>query len=268
MAHAEDDWTYRGEITNKGTRSEGFVGDLWYQNVAVPARLSQIVTPIGEYKYEASSGSPWSHRGWLKTHNLPLVPDSKVGFDQNKPEEAHWYQGGKRPGTPGWVYLPAYKYWLDPAYMRQFVDSVLKDTPDPPTSPLTALLHDYAPPSDKTPEKLNPDSSVFVYTQGVEGKGSKSAGERGALFYNNKPMQWPGTLKTPIGTFFHTSSDLLWEPQGWFPAEDISVPNSGISVTRADLAKGSYEGPRRAGTPTEWCYSPEAKTWYAPEHLQ
>lgn len=115
LAHTEDLWSYRGEITNKGTRSEGFVGDLSYHNTSVPAKLSQIVTPIGEYAFKAYSGVPWTHRGWLKTSNLPIAAESNVVFDSSKPEEAHWYSGGKRPGTPGtWVYLPAYKYWLDP----------------------------------------------------------------------------------------------------------------------------------------------------------
>jgi hypothetical protein len=271
IAYAETEvfWSYRGEITSKGTRSEGFVGDLSYQNAKAPSKLSQIITSIGEYKYVASSEVPWAHRGWLKTQNLPSAPESSVVFDAKKPEEAHWYQDGKRRGTPGsWVYLPAYKYWLDPAYMQQFVDTVLKDTPDVETSPLTALLHDNARTVENTPEKLNPDSSVFNYQEATAGKRSKSAGERGILLFNNKPLQWVGTLKTPIGTFFFTSSNKLWEPQGWFPTDDVKVDDTGIAVTRADLAKGSYEGPRRAGTPSDWCYSPEMKTWFAPERLQ
>ncbi len=271
IAYAKNEvfWSYRGEITSKGTRSEGFVGDLSYQNMKIPSKLSQIITSIGEYKYVASSGVPWANRGWLKTQNLPVSPESSVVFDASKPEEAHWYQDGKRRGTPGmWVYLPAYKYWLDPAYIQQFGDTVLKNTPDAETSPMAALLRDNAPPADNTPEKLNPDSSVFFYTQATAGKGSKSAGERGILLFNNKPMQWVGTLKTPIGTFFFTSSNRLWDPQGWFPADEVNVQDTGISVTRADLAKGSYEGPRRAGTPSDWCYSPETKTWYAPQQLQ
>jgi hypothetical protein len=271
IAYAENEvfWSYRGEITSKGTRSEGFVGDLSYHNTKVPSKLSQIVTSIGEYKYVASGGTPWSHRGWLKTQNLPVAPESSVVFDANKQEEAHWYQDGKRRGIPGsWVYLPAYKYWLDPAYMQQFVDTVLKNNPDAETSPLAALLQDNAPSSDNTHEKLNLDSSVFIYKQAIAGKGSKSAGERGILLFNNKPLQWVGTLKTPIGTFFFTSSDRLWEPQGWFPAKDVNVEDTGIAVTSVDITKGSYEGPRRAATPSDWCYSPEMKTWFAPEHLQ
>jgi hypothetical protein len=271
IAYAEDDvfWSYRGEITSKGTKSEGFVGDLSYHNTKAPSKLSQIITSIGEYKYVASTGVLWSHRGWLKTQNLPISPESSVVFDASKPGEAHWYQDGKRRGTPGsWVYLPALKYWLDPTYMQQFVDTVLKNTPEVETSPLTALLQDNAPASDNAPEKLSPGSSVFVYKEAMFGMGSKSAGERGILLFNNKPLQWVGTLKTPIGTFFFTSSDRLWDPQGWFPADDVKVQDTGIAVTRDDLAKGSYEGPRRAGTPTEWCYWPETKTWYAPQQFQ
>jgi hypothetical protein len=271
IAYAENDvfWSYRGEITGKGTKSEGFVGDLSYQNVKVPSKLSQIITSIGEYKYEASSGVPWAHRGWLKTQNLPVAPESSVVFDASKQEEAHCYQDGKRRGTPGsWVYLPAYKYWLDPASIQQFVDTVLKNTPDAETSPLAALIQDSAPTSGQANEKLNPDSSVFIYKEAMFGTGSKSAGERGILLFNNKPMQWFGILKTPIGTFFFTGGSRLWDPQGWFPAEEVNVQDTGISVTRDDIKKGSYEGPRRAGTPSDWCYSPETKTWYAPQQLQ
>jgi len=271
IAYAENEvfWSYRGEITSKGTRSEGFVGELSYHNAKVPAKLSQIITSIGEYKYEASSGVPWAHRGWLKTQDLPTSPKSDVVFDAKKPEEAHWYQDGVRRGTPGsWVYSPAYKYWLDPEYIQQFVDTVLKNTPEVETSPLAALIHDNAPPSDNAPEKLSPGSSVFIYQEAMFGMGSKSAGERGILLYNNKPLQWIGTLKTPIGSFFFTGGSRLWDPQGWFPADDVKVQDTGISITRDDLAKGSYEGPRRAGTPSEWCYSPETKTWYAPQNLQ
>jgi hypothetical protein len=271
IAYAENGvfWSYRGEITSKGTRSEGFVGDLSYENTKAPSKLSQIITSIGEYKYVTSSGVLWAHRGWLKTQNLMIAPESSVVFDAQKKEEAHWYQDGKRRGTPGsWVYLPSNNYWLDPESMQQFVNTVLKNTPDVETSPLTALLQDNAPPAGKTPEYLSPNSSVFIYTQATAGKGSKSAGERGILLYNNKPMRWVGTLKTPIGTFFFTSSNKLWDPQGWFPADDVSVQDTGIAVTRADLTKGSYEGPRRAGTPSDWCYSQETKIWYAPEKLQ
>jgi len=271
IAFAKDEvfWSYRGEITSKGTRSEGFVGELSYQNTKVPTKLSQIITSIGEYKYVAPTGTPWSHRGWLKTQNLPVSPESSIVFDASKQDGAHWYQDGKRRGTPGsWVYLPAYKYWLDPAYLQQFADTVLKNTPEAETSPLVAFIQDNAAASNNNPEKLNPDSSAFVYKEAMFGVGSKSAGERGILLFNNKPMQWFGTLKTPIGTFFFTGGSRLWDPQGWFPAQDVIVEDTAIAVTRADLAKGSYEGSRRAGTPSDWCYSPETKTWYAPERFQ
>jgi len=267
--HAEEFWSYRGEITSKGTRSEGFVGALLYQNQVVPSKLSQIATPIGVYEFEAVASYPWAYRGWRKTSKLPLPSESSAVFDANKQEEAHWYQGGKRRGTPGiWIYLPKYKYWLDPAYMQQFSNTVLKDIHNAEQSSLAALLGDSAATADQTPEKTASTSSVFFYKQAIDAKGSKSAGERGILLFNNQPLQWVGTLKTPIGTFFYVASDKLWEPQGWFPEDDAYVKDTFTPVPLANLVKGSYEGQRRAGTPTDWCYSPETNTWYAPERLQ
>lgn len=263
-----DFWSYRGEISGIGTRSERFVGDLSYGKTHVPSKLSQVVTPIGEYRFATSASVQTSQQGWLKTQNLPSSPESKVLFDANRQEEAHWYQGGNRRGTPGnWVYLPTYRYWLDPAYIQQFVGAVLKNAPDVEISPLAALFRENAPPSGNTPETLNPGSSVFFYTQSTEGQGSKSAGDRGILLYNNKPIQSVGSLKTPIGTFFYISSTRLWEAQGWFPTNDVNVHDTALPVTGADLTKGSYEGSRRSATPSDWCYSPELNTWYAPEQL-
>ena len=45
----EPGWSYRGEITSPGTRSEGFSGYLFYGCMPVPGKLAHLVTPIGTY---------------------------------------------------------------------------------------------------------------------------------------------------------------------------------------------------------------------------
>jgi hypothetical protein len=125
-AQAKDDWSYRGEVTAKGTRSQGFIGHLLYLEKEVPPKIGRVVTPIGEYEFILSPYL-WGRRGWLRVETASPLAASSAAFDASS--RSHWYGGGKRPGTPkSWVYLPQRHSWVDPDYFQQFLDSELPAT--------------------------------------------------------------------------------------------------------------------------------------------
>jgi len=261
-AHAEDFWSYSGEITHKGTRSEGFIGRLYYQGKAVPPKVSQIVTSIGEFKYKSSISTSWARMGWIKVSkfsNASLV--QILSAHDSKENALHWLFGESLKKPPRiWVRLPLYNYWVDPEYLQQFSDMALKTILEPDRSPVTGLTEGM-----EDPAKTTSTTAIFVYKESIANKGSKSAGFRGVLLHNDKPLMEVGTLKTPIGTFNAVSFDKLWEAQGWLPADDIATKDTAAPVSEADLKKGNYTGARKAGTPSDWCYSPVLDMWFLPE---
>ena len=109
----------------------------------------------------------------------------------------------------------------------------------------------------------------FAYAQEVENPGTRSAGVRGLLTFKGLRIRgYDGRrLRTPIGSFHYRESQLLWEPQGWFPNADIPFKAAEVRIDRAVLSSGSYKGERRIGTPEDWCYDPGVDTWYNPELL-
>jgi hypothetical protein len=264
FAQAKDVWSYRGEITHKGTRSEGFLGRLFYFEKEVPSQIAQVVTPIGEYQYVSSDSHAWGRHGWLRVSQPTPIAVSRVAFEPSA--ERHWYRDDKRPDTPRyWVYLPAHHAWVDQNYFQQFVDSELKAEDSPAPSSLSQLADEVN--SSAPSERRTSDAGTFVYRQFVAGAGTKSAGLRGTLLYEGRPLQHTGTLRTPIGTFHYVAGNLPWHPQGWFPADEITVRDSAVSIDPAELKKGRYTGPRKAGTPSDWCYAPDEDTWYSPAQL-
>jgi len=259
-----DVWRYSGTITNRETRSEGFTGALSFDGKQVPAKVGQILTPIGEYEF-VTEAMPWSVRGWKKTSGLAKSAKSGQNFDAGQESGTHWYKGGWRRGTPGsWLYLPSQQVWVDPHSLNAYAETELKDSAEP-DSVMARFLKEAG-----VQQQAVTGIAVFTYELGTSAKGSKSAGERGVLTYNGRPIPaGAGSLKTPIGSFTSASGNMLWEPQGWFPTEEeINVEDSVASFRKADREHGNYTGPRKAGTPTEWCYIPETKTWSAPERLQ
>lgn len=116
-------------------------------------------------------------------------------------------------------------------------------------------------------DKKNPGG--YAYVEEIENPGSKSAGVRGLLTFNRLWLRgYAGQqLRTPIGSFHYLESQLLWEPQGWFPMADIPVKTADEMIDGSALISGSYKGVLRVGTPEDWCYDPGLDTWYAPELL-
>lgn len=116
------------------------------------------------------------------------------------------------------------------------------------------------PPAEK-PRHL----TDFSYTEIVENPGSKSAGVRGELRYRGHLVPPEiGQIKTPIGSYHYLTSALLWRPQGWFPAKEFSVGSTQDRITPTMLQAGRYSGPRRDGTPENWCYLPLENSWIDP----
>lgn len=113
------------------------------------------------------------------------------------------------------------------------------------------------------------DPGGYAYVEEIENPGSKSAGVRGLLTFNHLRLRgYAGRqLRTPIGSFHYLESQMLWEPQGWFPMADIPVKTADEMIDGSALISGSYKGVLRVGTPEDWCYDPGHDTWYAPELL-
>jgi len=266
----EPNWSYRGEITSPGTRSEGFSGYLFYGRMPVPGKLAHLVTPIGTYAFRAPEPMLWAVKGWINTTHSAL-PDPAAPPEVTVPAESpHWYRDANRSAMPGnWVYLPAFRYWVEPSYLTKFADTVLKNIANPETTDWGASL---SAPDSAGSATAEPKAgvTVFTYRQETAARGSKSAGERGILLLNGLPVPGrPGEhLLTRIGTFYYIEpGQLSWEPSGWFPGDDAKVDDTVLPLQPADLKKGHYTGPRRTGTPADWCYSPETNTWYSPERL-
>jgi hypothetical protein len=108
----------------------------------------------------------------------------------------------------------------------------------------------------------------FAYREIVVAQGSKSQGVRGELSYQGKPLAWKGRLVTPIGAFRYVPVKRLWETGGWLPEDAVQPRETSAPFDPALRARGSYEGPKRAGTPANWCFAPDLDVWYAPERLQ
>jgi hypothetical protein len=108
----------------------------------------------------------------------------------------------------------------------------------------------------------------FAHEIRVTQPGSRSEGRQGVLTFQGRAITGlPGRIRTPIGTFFHIESDQLWNPQGWFPTEDLAITTGTQPFTPADRTDGSYRGPWRPGTPGEWCYLPHLDSWIDPRRL-
>lgn len=259
-------WAYRGEITNPGTRSEGFRGLLYFQGRIVPGALGRIVTPLGTFSFNPpENASPWSHYGWVKAAREPVTSSATENGAPVSSQE-HWYKGAKRPGTPGsWVYLPRHDTWLDPASMEQFARENAGATQGAgnPAS-LVALAESLAPQGG-----AESNENVFEFRLMEVSSGTKSAHEEGNLLIGGKAV--PGVwlrLKTPIGTFHHMQSELPWQDKGWLPdAEEAVVQDSAEAFTRDIEQAGRYQGKRLVGMPTNWCYSPILDFWLSPAHL-
>ena len=128
---------------------------------------------------------------------------------------------------------------------------------------LTMICNAFA--SSRQPQK---SGMGFTYYEMVENPGSKSAGIRGILLFNDLPINRDiGDIRTPIGSFTYIRSNLLFRPQGWFPIKDIIAPNTTESITTDMRLKGSYPGSMRIGTPDNWCYLPRLGIWSDPKLL-
>lgn len=262
------DWSLTTQIVNAGTRSEGYVVKLTYKQALVRPKLKTIVTPIGAFEFK-SSALPWGAHGWVKRTDVAKPPVSSLRFTDRSPEETHWYQGGRRQGTPdAWIYVPAHGYWVNPEQLEQFTDAVLSAEPELSDSPFGNLV-DAPQMTEKQRQPAHQQSAAgFSYVETLENPGSKSAGVRGELRFQGRLLQSTGgQIQTPIGSYHYVSSEFLWNPQGWFPMAAVPVRSTAEGITPEMLKTGRYQGARREGTPETWCYLPLHDTWIDPLQL-
>ena len=86
--HEKEGWKLVVYITNKGTRSQGIHGDLFYDGKKVDGKRGEaITTPLGEVYYHGSEmerAHLWDTTGWTITgksgfFNLPTQPSNSEG---------------------------------------------------------------------------------------------------------------------------------------------------------------------------------------------
>ncbi len=68
----KSDWVYKKWITQKGTRSEGYIGVLFYKNRQYCINNQPIKTPLGKFKF-IKAKYLWGWHGWK-----PMVKDKKM----------------------------------------------------------------------------------------------------------------------------------------------------------------------------------------------
>lgn len=86
--YEKEGWKLVVYITNKGTRSQGIHGDLFYKDKIVDGKRGQtITTPLGEVHYHGSEmerAHLWDTTGWTISgksgfFNLPASPTESEG---------------------------------------------------------------------------------------------------------------------------------------------------------------------------------------------
>ncbi|BCS96161.1 hypothetical protein DSLASN_17930 [Desulfoluna limicola] len=86
--YEKEGWKLVVYITNKGTRSQGIHGDLFYNDKQVDGKRGQIIaTPLGEVHYHGSEmerAHLWDTTGWTISgksgfFNLPTPPSEPEG---------------------------------------------------------------------------------------------------------------------------------------------------------------------------------------------
>lgn len=91
--YEKDGWKLVVYVTNKGSRSQGIHGDLYYKGEKVDGKRGQtITTPLGEVHYHGSEmerAHLWDTTGWTITGKSGFFnlsePDSESG-DKTVPE--------------------------------------------------------------------------------------------------------------------------------------------------------------------------------------
>lgn len=257
-------WTYSGEITQKGSKSEGYIGRLFYSGKPLSPKLGQVVFALGNFTFQNPDGKAWSLVGWKMVSSLQQKPVVKIEDKPSPDGQIHWGASDIMNNARGsWVFLPLYNYWVDPEYLQVFVDEMLKTVPEPDKTLAETLAKDVG----ANPDQISATSAIYTYIESIANKGSRSAGWRGKLLYNGRAIRTYSEMRVPLGTFYEANTSQLWEPIGLFPGKDAPVKNTTLAITNEELEKGSYKGPRKVGTPSDWCYVPFMELWISPDKL-
>lgn len=166
-------YTHYMHTVYPGTRSEGKVGLLLYENESVLPYVKELKTPIGRFRYEyrkypaEDKGVGWQKISSKKEEQLEISPD-KITEEEL---ERGWYNytsGKQKKETPdAWIWVPSYKKWVSPKRIND-------------------------------PEIYSADNWKYV----IEEKDRENWVIWGRLFHDNEKIKGEEdeTIKTPMGT--------------------------------------------------------------------
>ena len=158
-----------------GTRSEGRVGLLLYENEPILPYVKEIMTPIGRFRYEyrrlpfEKEGVGWQRIPPENEEQLKILPE-KITEEELERGWYNYISGKQKKGTPDvWIWVPSCKKWV-------------------------------------SPERIN-DSGIYAednWEYVIEVKDRDNWFIRGRLFLDNEEIKGEErdeTIKTPIGEF-------------------------------------------------------------------
>ena len=112
----KDGWRYTLKVNNRGTRSEGYTGTLYWQDVTIPARFHELSCPLGHFQF-AEGKHLWGEHGWM-LREKPQTTTVATGRLTPEERSRGWYAGkARRSLTPAtWVAVARNSawYWVDP----------------------------------------------------------------------------------------------------------------------------------------------------------
>ncbi|MBI9105907.1 MAG: hypothetical protein JEZ04_04125 [Spirochaetales bacterium] len=131
-------WAYETEITNKGSRSEGSVGRLFYRYNELPPVFSRIVIGGNVFTY-IPMVNLWDNSGYISAGTEDFSQFGSVSGNINRTELKNgWYQSEpdtQKKGTPKeWVYAESevISVWVSPESMGGVIELFnLKPTVSP-----------------------------------------------------------------------------------------------------------------------------------------
>ena len=111
-------WTYKLQVRNKGSRSEGQYGYINYKGKSFPNYFYAIICPLGEYKYFLNKHHWGAHKWMFSSKTTPeQIKCDKAKIQTNSLKQGYYKGSSKKAGTPKiWVrvYTGKIYYWVNP----------------------------------------------------------------------------------------------------------------------------------------------------------
>ena len=225
-------WRHDVVVTYAGTRSEGTVGILRFQELLLPPWVNRIVTTDGRFfTYRARRSRPL-HGGWQPTKGEEAALQTSDGRAFcSECAAVGFYRDGLRRGTPrDWLYLPELGVWTDarPLTMRRLFS-----------------LHGWT---------YTVTMNLKYETQGI-------------LKVHGKPVSRTAQhLVTPVGEF---KMPPRHPPDGGWRLLSgrtcVPAPTGPAGTGKMPATVGVGISPRPPAAADDWCFCAVTWKWLAPE---